>query len=70
MSRKLAEAQARLVADLRDGRVPDGFDAKGVHATAAVLERKQRKIARRTGGGVLVVRPFWAFLRAWLRNDP
>ena len=44
MSDDLRAAQAELVASLLNDRVPDGFDAKGVHATAAVLRRKRRKI--------------------------
>ena len=70
MSRKLAEAQARLVEDLRDDTVPQGFDAKGVHATTAVLRRKHRKSAERARGGVSVWMRFRWVLQSWLRHDP
>ena len=45
MSDNLRVAQAELVASLLEGRVPDGFDAKGIDATAAVLRRKRRGVA-------------------------
>ena len=43
MSADLARAQAALVADLLEDRVPKGFDARGIRATAAVLRRKRQK---------------------------
>jgi hypothetical protein len=48
MSDELRAAQAKLVASLLDDRVPDGFEAKGIHATAAVLRRKRRTRDRAT----------------------
>jgi len=68
MSRELADAQTRLIADLRDGRVPAGFDVKGVRATTAVLERKRHRDARASTPRLLWVR--LRSLLAWLRNDP
>jgi len=44
VSDNLRVAQAELVASLLEGRVPDGFDAKGIDATAAVLRRKRRRV--------------------------
>jgi len=68
MSRSLADAQARLVQALRENRVPEGFDAKGIHATAAVLESKQRKHATRHAATARVPawRQLWRRVRAWL----
>ena len=46
MSDELRAAQAELVASLVDGRVPSGFDRRGIDATAAVLRHKRRKTAK------------------------
>ena len=43
MSSDLERAQTALVSDLLEDRVPSGFDARGVHATAAVLRRPRQK---------------------------
>jgi hypothetical protein len=45
MSDELAGAQAKLVEALLERRVPDGFDATGSQATAAILARKRKKLA-------------------------
>ena len=58
MSDELRAAQAKLVASLLEDRVPDGFEAKGIRATAAVLRRKRRSRDSRpvkTRGLVIVI---------------
>ena len=45
VSEALARQQATLVEALNANRVPDGFDPRGVRATAAILARKKHKLA-------------------------
>ena len=67
MSDDLRAAQAKLVASLLDDRVPDGFEAKGIRATAAMLRRKRRRRDPRpleTRGLVMVIDR----LKEWWRS--
>lgn len=65
MSADLARAQASLVADLLEDRVPRGFDARGIHATAAVLRRKRDKHRHNEArAGFRIRRALFALLRS------
>jgi hypothetical protein len=45
MPRDLETDQLDLINALREGRVPSGFDERGVKATAGILVGKQRRAA-------------------------
>ena len=78
MSDRLATEQAKLVEALLADRVPDGFDPKGIRATAKILRHKLRRHPARGSASAVGARGIAARLHvlraatrlvAWLKRS-